>query len=185
MCGPIDEAYCPDMTINRTILTGIFSLALAACGAPRESAVRETPLTEQSLAAGTRVTATIQDSLTSRSNRKGDTLHAIVAANVNGPRGGVVIPAGSNATVTVVTIEPGTDPKNPEGSLALVVSSVTVNGVAYPVAGVLEAVPHHLQVRATSTAQAPGGRDARRDVIVSAGTPIVFSLTNSLLVAAK
>ena len=178
-----EKAYPPCMT--RTVLFGALILGLAACRASDEKTVRETPLTEQALAIGARVSATIQDSLSSRTNKKGDTLRAIVSANVTGTQGGVVIPAGSNATIIVATIEPGTDPTNPEGSLSLVVSSVTVNGVAYPIAAALETVPHHLQVRATSTAQAPGGRDARRDVIVSAGTPIVFSLTKSLLVAAK
>ncbi len=171
--------------MTRTVLIGMLALGLAACGAGGAKAVGETPPPEQSLAAGARVGATIQDSLSSRVNKTGDTLHAIVSADVTGAHGGVVISAGSSATVVVTLIEPGTDPGNPQGSLSLAVNSVTVDGVMYPVTAILDPVPNHLQVRATSTDQAPGGRNARRDVIVSAGTPIVFSLTNSLLVAAR
>src|ERR1019366_1885444 len=39
------------------------------------------------------------------------------------------------------------------------------------VAADLDPVPHHLQVRTASTEQAPGGRSARLDVVVSAGNP--------------
>jgi hypothetical protein len=99
--------------------------------------------------------------------------------------GGVVIPAGSSATLTIALLEPGSDQVNPEGRLSLAVSSVTVNGEQYPVSADLDPVPHHLQVRTASTDRDPGGRSVRRDVVVSAGTPIVFALTNSLKVSAR
>ena len=107
------------------------------------------------------------------------------APDVRGPHGDVVIPAGSSASLTFALLESGSDQVNPEGRLSLVVSSVTVNGERYPVSADLDPVPHHLQVRTASTDQDPGGRSARRDVVVSAGTPIVFALTNSLKVSAR
>ena len=184
VCDDGDEAYSPFMS-KKSVWNAVLALGLAACSGSAARDVHATPPPEQTLAAGSRVRATIQDSLSSRLNNRGDTLHAIVSANITGPHGGVVIPAGSGATLVVARIEPGTDPRNPQGNMSLVVNSVTVNGVEYPVAAALDPVPSHLQVRAIPSDQAPGGRNARRDVIVSAGTPIVFSLTNTLVVTAR
>jgi hypothetical protein len=172
------------MPTIRVVLIGMMVVGLAECNSGAAKTVVVIP-PEQDLASGTRVRATIQDVLSSQSNVKGDTLHAIVSGNVNGPHGGVVIPAGSSAKLTVALLEPGNDQTNPNGQFALVVSSVTVNGEEYPVTADLEPVPHHLEIRATAASNAKGGGGARRDVIVSAGTPIVFALTNSLMVSAR
>jgi hypothetical protein len=176
----------------------------------------------RSLASGTRVDATIQDALSSRTNKVGETLRATVSGDVKDARGDVVIPAGSTVTLTIAQLEPGSDQVRPEGRLSLVVSSVTVNGQEHPVTANLEPVPHHLQGRGVTTDEAArvgagtaigalagqvigkntkstviGGaigavagtavavRYAYRDVIVSAGTPIVFTLTQSLNVSAR
>jgi len=176
----------------------------------------------RSLASGTRVDATIQDALSSRTNKAGETLRATVSGDVKDARGDVVIPAGSTVTLTIAQLEPGSDQVRPEGRLSLVVSSVTVNGQEHPVTANLEPVPHHLQGRGVTTDEAArvgagtaigalagqvigkntkstviGGaigavagtavavRYAYRDVIVSAGTPIVFTLTQSLNVSAR
>ena|SRR5665213_4222037 len=171
--------------MKRVILTGMAVLALAACTKGAANAAPQSAPAEQALAGGTRVRATIQDAVSSRSNVKGDTLRAIVSGNVNGAHGGVVIPAGSSAKLTIALLEPGNDQINPEGRLALVVSSVTINGEEYPVTADLEPVPHHLEVRSTPAHEAKGSQGARRDVVVSAGTPIAFALTNSLKVSAR
>jgi len=167
------------------VVAGVLVLSLAACSQDAKRVASEAVPPEQALEGGTRVHASIQDALSSRSNKKGDTLHAIVSGNVNGPHGGVVIPAGSNATLTVKELEPGTDQASPEGRLKLVVTSVTVNGEAYPVKADLDPVPNHLEMRSTSTDEAKGRVRATRDVVVSAGTPIAFVLTSSLKVSAK
>ena len=173
------------MSKNHAGLAGMLVLCLAACGGDVKPAAGDTLPPERALASGARVGATLQDPLTSLTNKKGDTLHAIVSGNVTGPRGGVVIPAGSSATLTVAELEPGNDQTRPEGRLMLVVSSVTVNGETYPVAADLDPVPHHLAVRTTPTDEAKGKGRVSRDVVVSAGTPIVFALTSSLKVSAK
>ena len=178
--------------------------------------------TGRSLASGTRVDATIQDALSSRTNKAGETLRATVSGDVRDARGDVVIPAGSTVTLTIEQLEPGSDQVRPEGRLSLVVSSVTVNDQTYPVTATLEPVPHLLQGRGVTTDEAArvgagtaigalagqvigkntkstviGGaigavagtavavRYAYRDVVVSAGTPIVFTLTQSLNVSAR
>ena len=171
--------------MKELLVTGMLVMCFAACSGDVKPATHEPPPPEQALAGGTRVGATLQDAMTSRTNKKGDTLHAIISANVIGPHGGVVIPAGSTATLIVRELEPSNEQANPDGRLSLVVSSVTVNGDSYPVSADLEPVPHHLEVRNTPTDETKGSDRARRDIVVSAGTPIVFALTNSLKVSAK
>jgi hypothetical protein len=172
-------------SLTKAVLAGMLVLGRGACTGGAARVARDGAPPEQLLAGGTRVTATNQDSLSSQTNKTGDTLHAIVSGDVRGPHGGVVIPAGSRASLMSALLEPSSDQVNPKGRPSLVVSSVTVNGEQYPVSGNLDPVPHHLQVPTASTDQDPGGRSARRDVVVSAGTPIVFARTNSLKVSAR
>jgi hypothetical protein len=218
----------------RSLFTGLLAVGVVACtgGAAKDlpnqdataTAATGTPGSRagHTLASGARVGATIQDALSSRTNKAGETLRATVSGDIRDTRGGVVIPAGSTATLTIEQLEPGSDQVRPEGRLALAVSSVTVNGREYPVTASLEPVPHHLQGRGVTTDEAArvgagtaigavagqligkntkstviGGaigavagsavavRYAYRDVIVSAGTPIVFTLAQSLNVSPR
>lgn len=216
--------------MSRSLFTGMLALGFVACtggaakdGSNQDATVAGAPARAgRSLASGTRVGASIQDALSSRTNRAGEPVRAVVSLDVKDARGGVVIPAGSTVTLTIAQLEPGSDQVRPEGRLALVVSSVTVNGQAMPVTATLEPVPHHLQGRGVTTDEAArvgagtaigalagqvigkntrstviGGaigavagtavavRAAYRDVVVSAGTPIVFTLTQSLNVSAR
>jgi hypothetical protein len=163
---------CSDVSAKGTPAAA--ASAPAATGTPGSS-------TGHSLASGTRISATIQESLSSRTNKPGETLRAIVSGDIADTRGGIVIPAGSVATLTIEQLEPGSRQARPQGRLALSVSSVTVNGRAYAVTAKLQPVPHHLEGRTETT------DDARRvgDVIVSAGTPIVFTLAQSLNISAR
>jgi hypothetical protein len=219
--------------MSRVLLTGMLALGFVACtgGAAKDvpnpdatagSRPGGDASTDRLLASGTRVDASIQEALSSRTNKAGQTLRAVVSLNVKGAGGGVVIPAGSTVTLTIAQLEPGSDQVRPEGRLSLVVSSVTVNDQTYPVTANLEPVPHILQGRGITTDEAArigagtavgavagqiigkntkstviGGaigavagsavavRYAYRDVVVSAGTPIVFTLTQSLNVSAR
>jgi hypothetical protein len=158
----------------RLHLTGLLALSLVACSGDG--------LSRHSLASGTRVSATIQGALSSRTNVVGDTLQAIVSANVTDARDSVVIPAGSTVLLTVAQLEPGSDRASPQGRLALVVSAVTVHAQPYPVKADLEPVPHHLEGRGAATDAA---NTSYRDVVVSAGTPIVFTLAQPLNVSVR
>jgi len=213
----------------RLILAAVLVLGLPACtgGAakevPKDDAVDgATSRAGRSLASGTRVTATIQTALSSRTNRAGETVRAVVSLNVTDARGRVVIPAGSTVVLTVAQLEPGSDQVRPEGRVALVVSSVTVDGRTHDVSAVLDPVAHHLEGRGITKDEAArigagtaigalagqaigknqrstviGGavgavagtavavRYAYRDVVVSAGTPISFALTQALTLSAR
>jgi hypothetical protein len=208
-------------------------LGLAACGS---SAAKDAPpgadgaaagtartaTVGRSLESGTRVGATIQTALSSRTNKAGETLRATVGANVTDSRGRTVIPAGSTVLLTIVQLEPGSEQVRPEGRLVLAVKSVEIDGVTHAIAGTLAPVAHHFEGRGITKDEAArigagtavgavagqvigkntkstvlGGaigavagtavavRYAYHDVVVSAGTPISFTLTNGLTLAAR
>lgn len=215
----------------RSLFAGAVMLGLAACA---DSAAKNAPedagaspgaaatARARSLESGARVAATLQSALSSRTNKAGETMRALVSLNVTDARGRVVIPAGSVVTLSVLQLEPGSDQIRPEGRLALAVNSVTVDGQAYDVTAALEPVAHHLEGRGITKDEAArigagtaigalagqaigknqrstviggavgavaGGavavRYAYRDVVVSAGTPIAFTLTQALTISAR
>ena len=227
--------------MSKTLLMATLVLGLAACtgGSAKDLAndgttgttagsknsgdrTTRTTLVGRTLASGTRVDATTQQALSSRTNKPGESLRAIVSADVKDARGAVVIPAGSDVALTIEQLEPGSDQVRPEGRLSLAVRSVSVNGRDYPLSASLAPVSHRMVGRGVTTDEAErigagtavgaaigqvigkntrstviggavgavaGGavavRYAYRDVVVSAGTPISFTLTQSLNVSAR
>lgn len=124
----------------------------------------------------------MQSAVSSRTNRIGDTLDAIVSRDVKDGGGGVAIPAGSRVTLSIADLQAGTDAAGAEGTLALTVSSVTVDTRAYPMTAQLHEVPHHLEWRATTPLTA---QHKYRDVIVSPGTPVVFTFAQAVQVSSR
>jgi len=219
--------------MSRSMVMGLLAFGAIACNSsaakepPKDSASAERmPGGEASdtrtLAGGTRVEAMLQDSLTSRINRAGETVRATVTSDVKNGRDVVVIPAGSSVLLTVAQLDPGNDHIRPDGRLTLVVNSVTVSGEVHVLTAELEPVTHHLQGRGITKDEAErigagtilgavagqvigkstkgaviGGAAgaiagtavavhyAYRDVIVTAGTPIVFTLSKGLSIAAQ
>lgn len=217
--------------MSRSLVTGLLALGAIACSS---SAAKEPPKEgvgagnlssgevsgKRTLASGTRVEAAIQNSLSSRINKAGETLQASVTSDVKNAHGVVVIPAGSSVVLTIVQLDPGNDQIRPDGRLALAVNSVMVKGDVHAVTAELEPVAHHLEGRGITKDEAArigagtvigavagqvigkntkstvvGGavgavagtavalHYAYRDVIVSAGTPIAFTLTQALSIS--
>ncbi len=144
--------------MSRSMIMGLLAVGAVACNSsaakepPKESAGAKRALGGEAsdthtLVGGTRVEATLQDSLSSRINKAGETVRAIVTTDVKNARDVVVIPAGSSVLLTVAQLDPGNDQIRPEGRLALVVNSVTVNGEVHVLTADLEPVTHHLQGR--------------------------------------
>lgn len=176
----------------------------------------------RTLASGARVQATIQDSLSSRINRAGETVTAYVTTDVVDAGGRMVIPSASPVVLTIEHLDPGSDQVQPGGRLSLIVTSVRVGGQTYPLSASLGPVPHTMVGRGVGKDEAErvavgtavgtlagrligkdikgtvvGGvvgaaagtavavRYAYHDVVVAAGTPIVFTLTQPLTVSAR
>jgi hypothetical protein len=223
----------------KSIYAGLLAVALTACGtaaakeSPSDSATGDlkTSSAERavvrstgslSLANGTRVEATIDKELSSRTDKAGQTITATVSNAVKDAHGAIVIPSGSTVTLTIETLDPGNDQIRPDGRLALVVSSVTVAGRSHPVVTDLTPVSYKMVGRGITKDEAArigagtvigavagqvigkstkstviGGAAgaiagtavavhyAYRDVVVSANTPVTFTLTRGLTIAAK
>jgi len=109
--------------------------------------------TSFTLSAGTHVSASVNDSITTRSAKAGDTFTATVSQDVRNAAGHVVIPAGSNVSGTIVAAEPAPNPRA-TGRLELSVTSVTVHGKSYAVSGTVESKDSVMQGRGVTGADA-------------------------------
>src|SRR5579862_9644356 len=123
------------MTINpKFVYTGLLALCFSACSpaAAKDAPAQDpaTPAAEAPPAAapvpqtasrerrtqpdrivesGTQIEANLQEGFSSRTNRAGETLHAVVSANVLDAHGRTMIPAGSIVTLSIVELEPSRD----------------------------------------------------------------------------
>jgi len=187
-----------------------------------EDRPQRTGSSNHAVAQGTSISATIDNALSSRTSKPGESFRATVSRDVTDDRGNVAIPAGSAVTLTIVQLEPGSDQVRPEGRLVLDVSSVQVNGTNHAVTAELSPVSHSMKGRGVTTDEAArvgagaaigalagqligkntkgteiggavgavaGGavavKYAYRDIIIAAGTPITFTLTQALIFSAR
>ncbi len=116
-------------------------------------------------ASGTTVSATAQDSLHSRHDKGGATFHAAISEDVKDAGGGVVIPAGSVVTFTVVKLEHAGNKSAKDGQLRLEAQMVTIGGRSYAINGTADqtTVQHALVgqgVTAGGAAKVGGGAAA-------------------------
>jgi hypothetical protein len=109
--------------------------------------------TSYTLRAGTGVAMSIDDSITTRHAKPGDTFKATVSEDIRDASGHVVIPMGSVVTGTVVSAVPAPNPRA-TGHLDLAVSTVAVRGVVYTVAGTVDSKDSVMQGRGVTTADA-------------------------------
>ena len=218
--------------MSKTLLAGMLVLGVVACSpasakdeaastASTARAVSSRPA-QRTLVSGTSIEARIQDSLSSRHNKAGETLRATVSADVKDAYGQVAIPAGSAVELRIAQLEAATNKSQADGKIALVVTSVTVRGQTYQVSSPVNSVPHQLVGRGVTVGEVEkagggavigavagrviGGNTkgaiiggavgaaagtaaavhwASRDVVVTPGTTIVFSLPQALTVAAR
>ncbi len=152
--------------MSRSLLSGMLVLGLVACsvGDAKENAAanaaaagnrnRAPAPAERTLASGTRIGVWIQDSLSSRRDKAGETLTATVSADVEDGNGRVVIPAGSDVELMIGQLEPATNKSQADGKITLSVTSVRVRGQVYQVSANLDPVLHHLQGRGVTTGEA-------------------------------
>ncbi len=99
-----------------------------------------------SLAAGTKLTLSATDTISTRSAKAGDGFTATVSEDVRDASGRVVIPAGASVSGTIVAAEPAPNPRS-AGRLQLEVRTVTVRGTGYPVEATVESQDTVMQGR--------------------------------------
>ena len=156
--------------MGTTARTGLLLLGLLACSPAAANQQRDLHPPQRTLAAGTLIQATTQDSLSSRRNLTGENVTALVSGDVEGAHGHVVIPAGSRVVLRIAQVETATNKRQHDARMVLDVTSLAVRGREYPV-----------RIRVVSTLV----HRASRDVVVPPGTALLFVLPQPLTVVTR
>src|SRR3989442_847700 len=129
----------------------------AAKAAPGEKAPVEKTVAAETeppmLAAGARVPATANDTISTRSAKAGDPFTATVSQDVKDATGRVVIPAGATVSGTITAADPAPNP-NSTGKIDLSVTSVTVHGKSYAIDASVVAMDTIMKGRGVTKADA-------------------------------
>src|SRR5207245_11623631 len=129
----------------------------AAKPAPEKKAPVKKPVAAKPaplmLAAGTRVPATANDTISTRSAKAGDPFTATVSQDVKDATGRVVIPAGATVSGTITAAEPAPNP-NSTGKIDLSVTNVTVPGKSYRIDAFLVAMDTVMKGRGVTKSDA-------------------------------
>ena len=108
----------------------------------------------RTLPVGSRIYATWGKSISSSSNKAGQTVMVTVTSDVKDGRGRVVIPSGAVVDLLIKELEPATSRGDADGKLVLFVTSTTFGGRTYSLTGVVTSVPHTLQSHGIGTSEA-------------------------------
>ena len=129
----------------------------AAKAAPEKKAPVKKPVAAKPaplmLAAGTRVPATANDTISTRTAKAGDPFSATVSQDVKDATGRVVIPAGATVSGTITAAEPAPNP-NSTGKIELSVSNVTAHGKSYSIDASVVAMDTVMKGRGVTKADA-------------------------------
>ena len=117
---------------------------------PAPAPVRSRTLT---LASSAAIEATTQRTISSRTDKAGETFTASVSSDVKDSRGRVVIPAGSTVNLTITELQAANDKGKADGRITVSVSSVTVGGQTYPVSASITSMAHTLKGRGVGAAE--------------------------------
>jgi hypothetical protein len=102
------------------------------------------------LAAGTPVTATMNDSISTRKNKVGDVVTARVATDLKDGQGRVVVPAGSTVTIKITALHESENKSDKTGTLTLATQDISVNGRTYALDASIDSVARELVGRSTN-----------------------------------
>jgi len=108
----------------------------------------------RTLAIGSRINATWGQTINSSSTKEGETVTITVTSDVKDGRGRVVIPSGATVDLLITDLEPATSRSDPDGKLALSVTSTTIRGKTYALQGAVTSVPHTLKSHGVGTSEA-------------------------------
>ena len=103
-----------------------------------------------SLATGTVIKATMDDSISSRRNKAGQTVTATTTEDLKDGSGRTVIPAGSTVSMTITAIKESENKSDKTGTLTLSVADITVNGRSYGLNAEIDSIARSLQGRKTN-----------------------------------
>ncbi len=113
---------------------------------PKPAAPAPAPVA-RTLAAGTTITGTTATEIHSGTNKDGDLIEVPVSTDVTDSRGRVVIPAGSVVTLKINRIRHSENKSDPDGTLAIVATSVSIDGKSYSLDGAVAKLPREMRNR--------------------------------------
>ena len=106
------------------------------------------------LAEGTAVETEAVTSITSKTNKPGETFTARIGEAVRSADGRVVIPAGSEVTLAIVALKPAPNKSAKDGTIQLRAVSVLINGESHPLDADVTFIEHTLKARGVGTGEA-------------------------------
>ncbi|HSE50929.1 MAG TPA: hypothetical protein VLB00_01980, partial [Gemmatimonadales bacterium] len=106
------------------------------------------------LESGATVEASAATSITSKTNKPGETFTARIGQAVLAADGRTVIPAGSVVTLSIVALKPAPNKAAKDGTITLRAVSVAINGEERPLDADVTFVEHTLKARGIGTSEA-------------------------------
>lgn len=133
--------------MRRILFAGIAVVGLIACGKATSEPGGDGSNGDASLTlgSGTTIAATTQRTISSRSDKAGESFTASVSRDVADSRGRVVIPAGATINLTITTLEPATDKSKADGRIRVIVNSVTTNEQTFALSASVSSMAHTLK----------------------------------------
>jgi len=126
----------------------------AASPSPAPAPAPAAPRAAPQLEPGTVVEARASKSITSRTNKPGETLTATIDQAITNAAGLVVIPAGSEVTLTIVTLKPAPNKSATDGTIVLRATSILIKGESRPIDADVTFIEHTLKGRGVTTTEA-------------------------------
>ena len=127
--------------------------AAAPAPAPEPSPPPAAP-SRAAVAQGTTIEASAMREITSRTNKPGEMFTARIAEAITGSNGRVIIPAGSEVTLSIVALKPAPNKSAKDGTIELRAVSVNVNGQSYPIDADVTYIEHTLKGRGVTGSEA-------------------------------
>jgi outer membrane lipoprotein SlyB len=121
---------------------------------PRPATPRPVASAPRMLAAGTEFAAGAMDSINSRTNKAGETMHVRVSSDVKDPQGRTIIPAGSIVALHIDVLGPAENDNDHTGKLTLTPTSVEINGVSHGLSARVDSVKYVLHGRGVTAGDA-------------------------------
>src|SRR4051812_44412447 len=118
------------------------------------------------VATGTKLDLTINDELSSRKNKPGDTFTAKIETDVRDATGNVVIEHGSTVNGSIVAVKPAPNRRTP-GTLTVALSTIETNGKTFPIRATIDSVQTEYRK------QNINGRDAAKVGVGAAAGAVV------------
>ena len=106
------------------------------------------------LESGATMEASATASITSKTNKPGETFTARIGEAVLAADGRTVIPAGSVVTLSIVALKPAPNKSAKDGTITLRAVSVAINGESHPLDAEVTFVEHTLKARGIGTSEA-------------------------------